>query len=277
MQQSSGQIAASSGVFVYGQNVKDVSLESLRGIMAVVPQDTVLFNDSIAANIAYGRAGMATLASAASHQTEVDALSEDERLPTISATTQHSLSLLRVPLSQVVAAAKASHLHDTIINHFPQQYNTMVGERGLRLSGGEKSRVAIARAYLKDSPILLCDEMTASLDMATEESVMRSLTQLNATTATTNASLAAESMTSQRTPKTMVLVAHRLSTIRKADIIYVLDKGQVVEKGTHGHLMSGANGTVGLYKKLWERQQHEQEEADEQGKTRTEAEGTTKL
>lgn len=184
--------SASGGVFVHGQDVRSVTLTSLRSVIGVVPQDTVLFNDTIFSNIAYG---------------DLSAGGED-----------------------VVAAAHAASLHETIAR-FSQGYDTVVGERGLKLSGGEKQRVAIARVILKNPPILLCDEATSALDTATEASIMASLRSLSA-------------------HRTTLLVAHRLSTVRDADAIVVLDRGRLVEMGSHAQLLSRR----GLYCSMWDAQ-----------------------
>ena len=183
------------GIYIHGQDIRSVTLDSLRKVMGIVPQDTTLFNDTIGKNIAYG-------------------------LPGGEAT-----------MEQVEQAAKAAHIHDTILHSFPKGYNTVVGERGLKLSGGEKQRVAIARAVLKNAPILLCDEATSSLDVGTEAAVMSAL----------------RSLTENRTT---LIIAHRLSTVQHADTIVVLDKGQVVERGTHYQLMNNN----GLYASMWRSQ-----------------------
>ena len=155
-----------------------MSLDSFRENIAVIPQDTVLFHDSIGYNIQYGN--------------------------------------LKASWEEVVDAAKRAKIHDTIMS-FADGYDTVVGERGLKLSGGEKQRVAIARAILKDAPILLCDEPTSSLDSQTEMDIMNNIKQLGQ-------------------GRTTVIVAHRLSTIQDCDEIIVLDKGRVVERGTHQEL-----------------------------------------
>jgi ABC-type multidrug transport system fused ATPase/permease subunit len=162
-----------------GQNINDMSLESIRQAMAVIPQDTVLFHESIGYNIQYGN--------------------------------------LNATWDEVVDAAKQARIHDTILS-FPQGYDTVVGERGLKLSGGEKQRVAIARAILKDSPILLADEPTSSLDSQTEHDIMNNIKQLGR-------------------DRTTIIVAHRLSTIQDCDEIIVLDQGKVIERGNHHELL----------------------------------------
>jgi ABC-type multidrug transport system fused ATPase/permease subunit len=177
---------------VHGQDVRDVTLDSLRRAMGVIPQDLTLFNQSVSANIAFGAPGGARAVSAA----------------------------------DVERAARFAHVHDTIAA-FPRGYDTQVGERGLKLSGGEKQRIAIARAVLKDAPILLCDEATSALDGKTEASVMRALRSLGKT-------------------RTTVIIAHRLVSIMDADKIVVLDAGRVVEQGTHDQLVTQG----GLYARL---------------------------
>ena len=166
-------------ITVGGHNVRDISMESLRNHIAVVPQDTVLFNESIGYNIQYGN--------------------------------------LKATEEEVIMAAKKARIHDTIMS-FPDGYNTIVGERGLKLSGGEKQRVAIARAILKEAPILLCDEPTSSLDSETELDIMSNLKEIGK-------------------QNTTLIIAHRLSTIQDCDEIIVLHEGEVVERGTHLELM----------------------------------------
>jgi ATP-binding cassette, subfamily B, heavy metal transporter len=181
-----------------GQAIDGVTQESLRSIIGIVPQDTVLFNDDIGYNIAYGRAGAS----------EAD----------------------------VVAAAKGAAIDD-FIQSLPQGYKTPVGERGLKLSGGEKQRVAIARTLLKNPPVLILDEATSALDSRTEEAIQETLNAI------------AEK-------RTTIIIAHRLSTITGADNIIVLDQGRVSEQGSHKSLLKAG----GLYAGLWERQQAEQQE-----------------
>ncbi len=179
-----------------GQDVRDVTQESLHSVIGVVPQDTVLFNDTIRYNIAYGR----------------DNATEDD----------------------VIAAAKSAQIHDFVMS-LPEGYDTQVGERGLKLSGGEKQRVGIARTLLKNPPILLLDEATSALDTDTEREIQGALAEAGQ-------------------GRTVITIAHRLSTISEADQIVVLEKGEVVERGTHAELLSGQ----GRYHSLWTRQQNEE-------------------
>jgi ATP-binding cassette, subfamily B, heavy metal transporter len=183
---------AGGRVTIDGQDIRDVTQLSLRAALGVVPQDTVLFNDTILYNIRYGRP---------------DATDEEVR-----------------------EAARLAQI-DSFICALPQGYSTMVGERGLKLSGGEKQRVAIARTILKGPPILLLDEATSALDSHTEKEIQDALDRIART-------------------RTTVVIAHRLSTIVGADNILVLDAGRLVEQGTHGELL--AKG--GLYASLWNRQ-----------------------
>ena len=182
-----------------GQDVRDVTQASLHDAIGVVPQDTVLFNDTIRYNIAYGR----------------DGATDDE----------------------IVAAAKAAQIHE-FIEALPQGYDTTVGERGLKLSGGEKQRVGIARTLLKDPPILLLDEATSALDTETEQEIQGALARAGQ-------------------GRTVITIAHRLSSIADADRIIVLEDGQIVEEGTHNDLLTRS----GRYANLWQRQASEREEA----------------
>jgi len=177
--------ANSGKVLIDGQEVNDVTLESVREKMSVVPQDTVLFNDTLGYNIHYGN--------------------------------------LSAPYEKVLEVAKQAKL-DGLLARLPKGLDTMVGERGLKLSGGEKQRVAIARCLLKDSPIVILDEATSSLDTETEESIQESLNILG------------------QSRRTLIVIAHRLSTIQDADIICVLEQGQLVEQGTHAELLRKPSG-----------------------------------
>ena len=180
-----------------GQDLRDVTQDSLHGQIGVVPQDTVLFNDTIRYNIGYGRAGA----------------------------TQE----------EIEGAARAARIHD-FIAALPEGYDTPVGERGLKLSGGEKQRVGIARTLLKDPPILLLDEATSALDSETERDIQHELKMMGE-------------------GRSVITIAHRLSTVVDADQIIVLEAGEIVERGTHDDLI--AKG--GRYATMWARQQAEEE------------------
>ncbi|KAG2483230.1 hypothetical protein HYH03_017887 [Edaphochlamys debaryana] len=184
---------ASGAVRVDGQDVRSVTQASLRRAVGMVPQDTVLFNDTILHNIRYGN---------------------------LAATDE-----------QVFEVARLACIHDTIVNRFPKGYDTIVGERGLRLSGGEKQRVAFARALLKNPAILVLDEATSALDTITEKKIQTALAEL-------------------RSERTTIIVAHRLSTIADADLIVVMAGGKVAQTGSHSALL--AEG--GLYADMWARQ-----------------------
>jgi ATP-binding cassette subfamily B protein len=187
-------------ITINGNDIRGVTQSSLRAAIGIVPQDTVLFNDTLLYNIAYGRP---------------DATREE-----------------------VVKAAKLAHIHH-FIERLPKAYGTLVGERGLKLSGGEKQRVAIARAILKRPRILVFDEATSSLDSHSEQAILEALREV-----------AAE--------HTTLAIAHRLSTIVDADHILVMDQGRIAERGTHTALLAAG----GLYARLWELQQEERRAED---------------
>ncbi|MDX6748748.1 ABC transporter ATP-binding protein/permease [Geminicoccaceae bacterium 1502E] len=188
----------SGAVRIDGQDVRKVSQASLRAAIGVVPQDTVLFNDTIAANIAYGRPGAGR--------------------------------------EEIVRAARIAQIHE-FVESLPDGYDTQVGERGLKLSGGEKQRVAIARVVLKDPAILVLDEATSALDSRTERSLQDALAQV-------------------ARGRTTLVIAHRLSTVVDADEIVVLERGQVIERGSHAALLAHR----GLYHQMWTRQQESPED-----------------
>ena len=180
-------------ISIDGQDIRAVTQDSLRRAIGIVPQDTVLFNDTVEYNIVYGRPGAAR--------------------------------------SEVEAAARAAHVHDFIAST-PKGYDTLVGERGLKLSGGEKQRVAIARTLLKDPPLLIFDEATSALDSANERAIQAELRSVSQ-------------------GKTALVIAHRLSTVVDAHEIVVLEAGRVVERGPHAELL--ARG--GRYAQMWRLQQ----------------------
>jgi ATP-binding cassette, subfamily B, heavy metal transporter len=184
---SGGRIA------IAGHDIRGLTQDSLRRAIGIVPQDTVLFNDTVAYNIGYGRPGALQ--------------------------------------GEIEAAAQAARIHDFILST-PKGYGTMVGERGLKLSGGEKQRVAIARTLLKNPPIVIFDEATSALDSANERAIQ-------------------EELKSAARNKTALVIAHRLSTVVDADQILVMEAGRIVERGTHAQLLSAE----GRYAQMWALQQ----------------------
>ena len=187
----------SGSLKIDGQDVREITQKSLHSQIGIVPQDTVLFNDTIGYNIAYGR----------------PKASRDE----------------------MIAAAKAAKIHDFVVG-LPDGYDTTVGERGLKLSGGEKQRVGIARTLLKNPPILLLDEATSALDTETERDIQDSLRAMSE-------------------GRTVITIAHRLSTIVESDVIVVLEDGHIAERGTHDELLEMS----GRYAQMWQRQLADEE------------------
>jgi subfamily B ATP-binding cassette protein MsbA len=179
-------------IYIDGSDLKKVKLQNLRALISVVSQDMVLFNASVRDNIAYGRTGV-----------------NDE---------------------EIISAARKAYAYDFITN-FPKKFDTVIGDRGFRLSGGEKQRIAIARAMLKDAPILILDEATSQLDSQSEKLVKDAFYNL-------------------MEGKTVFVIAHRLSTVQKANRILVMEKGRIIETGNHRELLSQDT----LYKKLYELQ-----------------------
>ncbi len=184
----------SGSISIDGQDLRHISQDSLRSAIGVVPQDTVLFNDSLYNNLAYGR-------------------------PSASQ-------------AEVEHAAQQANLHD-FIRSLPDGYHTTVGERGLKLSGGEKQRVAIARVLLKNPPLLILDEATSSLDSISEQVILNALNEVSR-------------------QRTTLVIAHRLSTVSDANTILVMEQGEIVESGSHSQLLE----FKGYYAKLWQQQQH---------------------
>ena len=180
-------------ILIAGQDIKQVTQASVRQAIGIVPQDTVLFNDTVEYNIAYGQPG-------ATHE-------------------------------QVVDAASSAHIH-SFISATPKGYDTMVGERGLKLSGGEKQRVAIARTLLKNPPVLIFDEATSALDSANERAIQAELQSVAQN-------------------KTTLVIAHRLSTVVDAHEILVMEAGRIIERGSHVELLAAA----GRYAEMWALQQ----------------------
>ncbi|WP_183381353.1 MULTISPECIES: ABC transporter ATP-binding protein/permease [unclassified Herbaspirillum] len=187
-------------ITIDGQDLRNVTQTSLRSTIGIVPQDTVLFNDTIEYNIAYGKPGSSK--------------------------------------ADIVAAAKAAYIHD-FIESLPNGYGTMVGERGLKLSGGEKQRVAIARTLLKNPALLIFDEATSALDSKAEQAIQEQLREI-------------------ARDRTTLIIAHRLSTIVDAQQILVLEQGRIIERGTHAQLLANE----GTYAQMWARQQFSENEED---------------
>ena len=182
-------------ILIDGKNIADVTFDSLRENIALIPQDPMLFHRTIYENIAYGK--------------------------------------INCRSDEVVASAKKAHIHDFIMS-LPYTYDTLVGERGIKLSGGQKQRVVIARAILKNAPILILDEATSSLDSEVETQIQESINQMLETS-----------------KSTVIAIAHRLSTIKNMDRIVVMDKGKIIEDGSFAELISKENGR---FRELWNHQ-----------------------
>lgn len=185
-------VTTTGQIYIDNQNINEITQDSLRNNIAVIPQDTLLFHRTLMENIRYGNPDA----------TETD----------------------------VIQASKKAHIHDYIMQ-LPDQYNSYAGERGIKLSGGQRQRIAIARAFLKDAPILILDEATSALDSQTEKFIQASINTL---------------IKDKR--KTVIAIAHRLSTLKHMDRIIVLDQGKIIEQGTHQELIHNEDS---LYKKLW--------------------------
>jgi ATP-binding cassette subfamily B protein len=182
----------SGKILIDGQNIADITLESLRRQIALIPQNPILFHRTLRENVSYGK--------------------------------------LETSEAEIFAAAKLAHC-DEFIRNIPAGYEAKVGERGTKLSGGEKQRIAIARAILVNAPILILDEATSSLDSVTEKYIQDSLEKLMQN-------------------RTTIVIAHRLSTLSRMDRILVFDKGKIIEEGTHAELMK----QKGLYAQMWNMQ-----------------------
>ncbi|MBI4535654.1 MAG: ABC transporter ATP-binding protein [Ignavibacteriae bacterium] len=180
-------------ITIDGVDIRDVTLDSLRGLMGIVSQETILFNDSVRNNVAYGRTDM--------------------------------------PMERIVEAAKIANAH-TFILELPEGYDTKIGDRGVKLSGGQRQRISLARAILKNPPILIFDEATSALDTESELLVQEAVERVLA-------------------GRTSIVIAHRLSTVQHSDRILVVDNGEIVEEGKHVDLLANWNGT---YKRLYELQ-----------------------
>jgi subfamily B ATP-binding cassette protein MsbA len=194
---------SSGAIRIDGTDIRDVTIKSLRGSIGIVTQETVLFDESIANNIAYGSP--------------------------------------QASREEIEQAARAAHAHDFVVE-LPDGYDTFIGERGQRISGGQRQRLAIARALLKNSPILILDEATSALDAESERLVQEALANLMRN-------------------RTSFVIAHRLSTVRRADAIIVLESGRVVEQGRHDELLARPDG---VYAKLYALQLFEKEEQQQE-------------
>lgn len=225
-----------------GHGIKEFPLSVLRESIAYVPQDNFLFSDTLQTNIAFGvrklsdvpeevfKEGAASAKIFMSHKERIEEYLERDFFQ-----SKNRMDEAYNDLEPVMEAAKQACIHENIMD-FPKKYSTMVGERGVTISGGQKQRSSIARALMKDAPILILDDSLSAVDTDTEEKILAALKQ-------------------NRAGKTTIIIAHRISTIQNADHIMVLERGEMAEYGTHNELIEKG----GIYAKLYEKQQLEKQ------------------